>query len=126
MRNAPMIEVAPNSATTDRRERWKWFLVVGGILVALGIAGVGAATLLELTSLLVFGPMLLVSSLFQFLTSFLNEGGKESVLHLAAAGLEVVLGFVIMAYPPQTIAGLMAVVAVFLMAGGLVRLLRAL
>src|SRR5438105_4809498 len=66
MRNAPMIEVAPKPATTDRRERWKWFLVVGMILVALGIAGVGVATLLELTSLLVFGPMLLVSSLFQF------------------------------------------------------------
>lgn len=120
-----MIETAAKPTESGRGDKWKWFLAVGGVLIALGIAGFGVATLLELTSLAVFGPMLLASSLFQFLTAMLTEKGKEGWLHLVAAGVEAILGFVIMAFPPQTLFGLMALVAFFLMAAGLVRLARA-
>src|ERR1700720_1776386 len=99
---------------TRNRSRWKWFLALGALLVVLGIAGVTVASLLELTSLLVFGPMLLASSAIQLLTSFMAEKGAESLRHFAAAALEAVLGFVIMAYPPQSLGGLIALVAIFL------------
>jgi uncharacterized membrane protein HdeD (DUF308 family) len=45
---------------------WKWLLIIGICLLVLGIAGLGVATFLELTSLLVFGSMLLVSAVLVF------------------------------------------------------------
>jgi uncharacterized membrane protein HdeD (DUF308 family) len=106
--------------------RWKWFLALGVVLLLLGLAGTGAATLLEITSLLVFGPLLLASSLIQLLTAFFAEKDKDRLLHFTAAGLEAVLGFFIMAHPLQSEVRLIALIAIFLIVGGLVRLARAL
>jgi uncharacterized membrane protein HdeD (DUF308 family) len=120
-----MTELVTASRATEHRARWKWFLILGVVLVGLGIAGVGAATLLELTSLLVFGPLLLVSSIVQVLTAFFAEERKERLLHFAAAGLEAVFGFVIMANPLQRVVDLITLIAIFLLMGGLIRLARA-
>lgn len=106
--------------------RWKWFLALGIGLLLLGLTGAGASTLLELTSLLVFGPLLLASSLIQFLTAFFAGKGKENVLHMIAAGLEAVLGFFIMANPLQNVVSVIALIAIFLIVVGIVRLARSL
>src|SRR5690349_17884405 len=108
-----MTEPALSSQASQRRSRWKWFLALGAVLLVLGIGGMTVATLLELTSLLVFGPFLLASSIIQFLTAFFAEAWNERLPHLVAAGLEMVLGFLIMANPPQTIIGLIALIAIF-------------
>ena len=121
-----MIEPATLLQVTDHRARWKWFIALGVILLVLGIAGISVATLLQFTSLLVFGPMLLASSIIQLLTAFFAEKRKECLLHLAAAGLEAVFGFYIMANPPESIVGLITLVAIFLIVIGLARLTRSL
>ena len=92
----------------------------------LGFAGAGATTFLELTSLFVFGPLLLASSLLQVVIAFFEEKGKERLLHFSAAGLEAVLGFFIMAHPLHKAVSLIALIAIFLIVGGLIRLARAL
>jgi uncharacterized membrane protein HdeD (DUF308 family) len=121
-----MIEPATSSQGTEHRARWKWFLALGALLLVLGIAGVSVATLLELTSVLVFGPLLLASSLFQLLTAFFAEQRKEKLPHFVAAGLEAALGFFIMANPPERVVSLIALIAVFLIVIGLARLARSL
>jgi uncharacterized membrane protein HdeD (DUF308 family) len=121
-----MTTVTTVTQGSGRTARWKWFLALGLLLLLLGLAGAGATTLLELTSLLVFGPLLLCSSLIQFLTAFFAERGKERFLHLAAAGLEAVLGFFIMAHPLERVIGLVELIAIFLIVLGLVRLVRSL
>jgi uncharacterized membrane protein HdeD (DUF308 family) len=121
-----MRDLATSPQATEHRARWKWFLALGLLLLLLGLAGAGASTLLEITSLLVFGPLLLCSSLIQLLTGFFAEKGKERLLHLAAAGLEAVLGFFIMAHPLQRVIGLVEVIAIFLIVLGLARLARSL
>jgi uncharacterized membrane protein HdeD (DUF308 family) len=121
-----MSQPATVSQAAAPRARWKWFLALGAVLVVLGIAGIGVASMLELTSLLVFGPLLLVSSIIQLLTAFFAEDRKESLLRFAAAGLEAVLGFFIMANPPERIGGLITVIAVFFIVIGLARAARSL
>src|SRR5205814_622959 len=106
------------------RRRWRWFLALGAFLLVLGAAGISVASLLELTSVLVFGPMLLVSGILQLLTVLSAEKGKEALLHFVAAGLEAVLGFFIMAHPLQGGVSLVVLVALFLVISGLVRLAR--
>jgi uncharacterized membrane protein HdeD (DUF308 family) len=121
-----MIEPATSSQVTKHRARWMWFLALGAILLVLGIAGISVATLLQLTSLLVFGPLLLASSILQLLTALFAEKRKEAILHFVAAGLEAVLGFFLMANPPESIVGLITLIAIFLIVIGLARLARSL
>lgn len=121
-----MTELATSSQVTEHRDRWKWFLAAGALLLALGLAGITVATLLQLTSVLVFGPMLLASSLIQLLTAFFAEKGKERLLHFGAGGLEAVFGFLLMAYPPERLVGVIALVAIMFLVIGLVRLARSL
>jgi len=115
-----------NVGHASEHHRWKWFLVLGVLLVVLGLAGITVSGLLELSSVLVFGPMLLAISLVQLLTGFFAGKGKERLLHYAAAGTEALLGFFIMANPLHRIVGLVGLVAIFLAISGLVRLARAL
>jgi len=106
------------------RAAWKWSLALGGCLLALGLAGITISTLMELTSVLVFGPLLLVSSLIQLLIAFFAVPGKETRLHFTAAGLEALLGFYLMMNPLHRLVGVVIVVGLFLVVGGLVRLAR--
>jgi uncharacterized membrane protein HdeD (DUF308 family) len=121
-----MTELTTLSQGTEHHARWKWFLALGVVLMGLGAAGIGRATLLEVTSLLVFGPMLLASSIVQLLTAIFAEKGKDRLLHYAAAGLEMILGFFIMVHPLQGVVSLIAWSAIVLMAIGLARLARSL
>lgn len=121
-----MAELTTTPLGKEHAVHWKWFLVLGVGLLLLGLTGAGATTLLELSSLLVFGPLLLASSLIQLVTAFFAGKGKENVLHMIAAGLEAVLGFFIMANPPQNMNSLIAVIAIFMIFAGLVRLARSL
>jgi uncharacterized membrane protein HdeD (DUF308 family) len=119
-----MTELTPTLPGSEHSARWKWFLALGAALLGLGAIGVSFATLMQLTSFLVFGPLLLASSLFQGLTAFGAEKGKDRLLHYAAAVLEMLLGFFILAQPVSGMGSLIAWIAIFLIAGGLVRLAR--
>ncbi|HEV3238419.1 MAG TPA: DUF308 domain-containing protein [Gemmataceae bacterium] len=113
---------ASSNYRSERRSRWKWLLILGIVLIILGISGITIASILELTSVLVFGPLLLVSSLMQFLTAFFTEKGRERLFHFAAAILEMVIGFLIMVNPPEKLGQLIVLVAVFLIIIGVMRL----
>ena len=121
-----MTELTASAQVTGHRGRWKWFLALGVVLLVLGISGISATTFLQLTTQLVFGPLLLISSLMQLMIALFQEKGrgKEALLHFAAAGLEAVFGFFIMAHPVQNVVSLIALVAIFLVLDGLLRLCR--
>src|SRR5436309_1472760 len=101
-----MTEAITSPRAPQHPGRWKWFLALGGVLLVLGMTGVSVATLLQITSLLVFGPLLLASSIVQLLTFFFEQERKEGLLHFAAAGLEGALGFLVMVNPPERVADL--------------------
>jgi uncharacterized membrane protein HdeD (DUF308 family) len=121
-----MTGLATSAQGVGHRGRWKWFLALGGVLVVLGIAGASVASVLDLTSVLVFGPFLLASSLAQFVTAFLAEQRKERLLHIAAAAVELIVGFLIMAHPPERVVQVIGVIVAFLIVSGLLRLARSL
>jgi uncharacterized membrane protein HdeD (DUF308 family) len=112
--------------TTHHNNVWKWLLALAAVLLVLGIAGVSVATFMELTSVLLFGPMLLISATMQALVALFERDRKESVLHFAASGLEAALGFWIMANPLEKVVDLVVVLAIFFLVSGLIRLGRSL
>ncbi len=117
-----MTELITASHVTAHRAGWKWLLVLGVLLLVLGVAGVSVATLLELTSVLVFGPLLLASGIIQLLNALGGETRKDRFLHLIAAGLDAVLGFFIIMNPLERVVSLIVLIAIFLIVGGLLRL----
>jgi uncharacterized membrane protein HdeD (DUF308 family) len=121
-----MSGLATSEQGVGHRGRWKWFLALGGVLVVLGVAGASVASMLELTSVLIFGPLLLASSLVQFLTAFMAEQRKERLVHFAAAGVEMIAGFLLMAHPPERGVQVIGVIVAFLLVSGLLRLARSL
>ncbi len=121
---------APQSSRPPSPSRWKWFLALGVVLLLLGATGISLATFLatflDLSFLLVFGPMLLASGLAQGMFGFIAVTGKESLLHLAAGGVEGILGLWLMAAPLDTGFSLVALIATVLIVSGLIRLARSL
>jgi uncharacterized membrane protein HdeD (DUF308 family) len=115
-----------NSPRSDTRTRRNWFLALGVLLLILGAAAAGATTLLELTSMLVFGPILLAAAVVQIVVAFLAESRKEATLHLAASGIEALFGFCVMAQPLQAAVSLAVLAAVFLLLNAAARLVRSL
>jgi uncharacterized membrane protein HdeD (DUF308 family) len=97
-------------------------------LLILGILGaaVGVAHLLDFTSTLILGPLVLTSSMVQMLVATFAEVRKERVLHFVAAGIEFLLGFAIMIHPPERVIGLAALVGIIFLFIGLARLARSL
>jgi uncharacterized membrane protein HdeD (DUF308 family) len=113
---------SPQLMPAEYSGRWKWFLALGMVLLAFAL--VGATAVLDAMSVLVFVPMLLVSSIMQLLTTIVTEKGKETFLHNISAAVELVLGFIIMARPHQST--FLAVLTAFcLVVMGLTRLGRA-
>jgi len=117
---------SPQPSSRSAATRWKWLLALGVLLLLLGITGMGLATFLNLSSVLVFGPLLLASGIMQGMIGFVAVTGKESLHHLAAGCVEGILGLLLMAYPLDTGVSLVALIAVFLIVSGLIRLSRSL
>jgi uncharacterized membrane protein HdeD (DUF308 family) len=110
----------------DPHTRRKRFLALGVLLLILGAAAAGATTLLELTSMLVFGPIRLAAAVIQIVVAFLAETRKEAILHLAASGIEALFGFCVMAQPLQAAVSLAVLAAAFLLLSAAARLIRSL
>src|SRR5262245_728270 len=117
-----MSQVVGASRGADHRSRRKWFLVLGVCLLLLGAAGAGAASLLEVTFGLVFAPLMITSGILQIVVAFLAEKGREVVLHLVAAAIEMTFGFFVMADPLRVGVSVTALVAIFLVMAAIARL----
>jgi uncharacterized membrane protein HdeD (DUF308 family) len=115
---------SPPSSRPPAAARWKWLVALGLVLLLLGAAGVSLALVLDLASLLVFGPLLLASGITQGLVGFIAVKGRESLLHLLAGGIEGIFGLWLMTAPLDTAGSLVALIAIVLIIGGLIRLAR--
>jgi uncharacterized membrane protein HdeD (DUF308 family) len=121
-----MTALTTPSPGTEHHARWKWFLALGVLLLVLGGTGIGIASVVEITTVLIFGPLLLASSLVQLVLAFFVETGRDRLFRYVAAGAEMILGFVIIAHPLPDVINLITVIAVGLITIGLVQLARAL
>jgi uncharacterized membrane protein HdeD (DUF308 family) len=109
----------------EHEDNWRWLLTLGVGLILLGVIEIGSVVLLELLAVLVLGPLLLASGILQILLVFFSRR-REAPLHLTAAALDIVTGFLVLTHPRNTIDDLILVLAAFLMVGGVSRILSSL
>jgi len=103
-------------------KRWKWIVGLGAVMAVLGAVAIGASVFVTLATMIFIGSLMLVGGILQMVHAIGMRGWSGFFLDLVAALLYMVVGFMIVAHPGATAAGLTLLIAVFLIMGGLFRI----
>jgi uncharacterized membrane protein HdeD (DUF308 family) len=104
------------------RKNWWLMLLFGIVLVLLGSFAIVASQIATLTTVIVFGWVLLIGSVFQMVEAFTTRRLGGFVLSILVSILYFVLGLFTIRHPGAAAAGLTLVVAAALMIGGALRI----
>lgn len=106
--------------------RWKWFFVVGLAFTVFGVIALGNLIATTLITTVIIGTLLLVAGMVQVFGAFAQGGSTGSkILGLLLGILYVLVGFDILANPIGGAITITLVLSIFLVVGGLVRLITA-
>lgn len=111
--------------TGDLRKRWRSILWFGVSLVVLGGIATGAAPFLTLASMVLIGCLLMFVGILQGLQAFAYRRWGGFFVDLLAGLLYLVLGFMIVANPGASAEALTLLIALFLIFGGIFRIVIA-
>jgi uncharacterized membrane protein HdeD (DUF308 family) len=106
--------------------KWRWFIVLGVVLIIAGILALGDVVAFTLISVIFIGAMMLVGGIFQIIHAFMTKGWSEFFLNLLMGILYVIGGFLIMQEPLQGALILTLFLTATLLVGGIMRIVVAL
>jgi len=101
---------------------WLWFVVLGVVITVLGVIAVGATFLATITTVLLFGILLLMGGVVQIVNAFLGRTWKAFFLHALIGVLHVIVGALMIEHPLRAAEGLTIMLAVAFLFGGVARL----
>jgi uncharacterized membrane protein HdeD (DUF308 family) len=110
----------------ELRKNWGWFLVLGIALLVLGTIALGASVAMTIVSVLLFGWLLIVGGVLEAVHAFWRRKWSGFFIDLLTGILYVVVGFMLVANPAASAVALTLIIALFLMFGGIFRILVAL
>lgn len=110
------------------RDRWMWFLLLGIAMVVLGSIAIGWACLATMTiaATWLFGFLLLAGGIGEIIHGFSVGRWSGTLLHMFIGVLYIVVGFMIIEDPGDGAILLTKIISIFLMVGGLFRMVAAL
>jgi uncharacterized membrane protein HdeD (DUF308 family) len=108
------------------REIWPFLLGMGVALMILGAAAIGSSFIATLATVIVFGILLLLGALFQVVTAFWGRSWRGFFLHLLTGVLYLLVGVFMIDQPAEAAMGLTLLVAIGLLAGGILRIILSL
>jgi uncharacterized membrane protein HdeD (DUF308 family) len=103
------------------RHRWLWFFVLGVALVLVGSFAIAAGFLTTLTTVLVFGILLLVGGAVEAASAVLAGSRKGVFTHLAVGVIHLVVGALMVEHPLRAAEALTLLLAAAFLVGGLIR-----
>ena len=124
--NNPGTEHYDVIVTAEVREHHRWFLALGTLLAVLGIAAIVFPFAATLTVEVLIGSILVVSGAAGILHAFRAARWKGFMFALLGALLSLAIGLVLLLRPLVGILSLTLLIAAFLFAGGVFRVLLAL
>jgi len=104
---------------------WLWFIVLGIIIMAVGTAAIAYSFLATLTTVLLFGYLLLAGGIVQIVNAFLGRGWRAFFLHIVVGLLQIVVGGFMIERPLLLAEFLTLLLAVSLIVGGGMRIVFA-
>jgi uncharacterized membrane protein HdeD (DUF308 family) len=108
------------------RDQWWCFLAMGIALVVLGTICIASPFIATVTSVVVFGFMLLAAGITQIVSSFWSGKWSGMLLHLLVGILYAVVGFMIIDAPVENTLLLTKLIAIFLIVTGIFDIVGAL
>jgi uncharacterized membrane protein HdeD (DUF308 family) len=104
------------------RRNWGWYVALGALLIVLGVVALGFPLVTTLATVVIFGWLLVFGGLAEAVTAFQMRDWGGVLLHLLGGALEVVVGFLVLKAPVEAAAFLTLLFAVYLLVGGVFRL----
>lgn len=108
------------------RRNWGWILALGVTLIVLGVLALGVPFVVSLTSVMFFGWLLIVGGAMQTAHGFWRRAWSGFFLDLLAGVLYLVVGFMFIDSPLESLATLTLIIAAALMFVGIMRIVVAL
>lgn len=105
--------------------RWGWLLLLGIVQVICGALALSIPVAASLAAAIFAGALLLVSGIFQLIHAFSIRPWRGAALPIAGGALYAVAGALLLAFPVSGALTLTIVVAVLLIADGVVRIVLA-
>ncbi len=102
---------------------WGWFLALGIALVILGMTAISAQFVATLTSVTLFGSLLLAGGVVQLVNAFVARGWRAFFVALLVGVLHIVVGGMMIERPGRAAEVLTLMLAVAFLAGGSFRIL---
>jgi uncharacterized membrane protein HdeD (DUF308 family) len=108
------------------RRLWFCFVSLGIVLMVVGAMAISAALITTLTSVVVFGILLLSGGVVQLINAFLARTWKGIFIHLFGGLLYFVIGGLMVEHPVDAAEGLTLMLAAAFLLGGAARVIYAL
>lgn len=124
--SASAAAIVGSELETLRKNRF-WILVLGIALVALGTAAISWACLATITiaATWLFGVVLLAGGIAEIVHA-VTARGSSTLVHLLIGVLYSVVGFIVISDPGDSALVLTRIISIFLIVGGLFRIVSAL
>jgi uncharacterized membrane protein HdeD (DUF308 family) len=106
--------------------KWGWWLGIGLVLILTGLILLSAPLTATVISLFVLGFFLIIAGIAEVITAFLEKDSNYFWLHLLIAAFTIVIGFLMLYNPGSTLLAITLLIAAFLLASGLFRIIGAL
>ena len=108
------------------RENRLWFLALGIALVIFGTIAIGSAFVATVAMTWLFGFLLLAAGITEIVSSFWAGRWSGMLVHLLMGMLYTIVGFMILDHPQNSAIQLTLIIAIFLIVGGIFRIVMAL
>jgi uncharacterized membrane protein HdeD (DUF308 family) len=121
-----MNEVLIVQVTPEMIHHWGWFLAFGIVLLLLGIAAIVRSVTATVASMYFFGWLLVLASIFQFVSAFMVGNWAGFFLHLLIAILFAITGILMLTRPLISAEAVTLVMSMFFLIAGLYQLIASL
>lgn len=115
---------APVDPDTVRRGR-SWFIGIGIAFVALGILAILLPFAAALLTTIAIGWLLVASGIFEGYHAIQNQGWAGARWALVSAAVELITGFLLIAFPVTGKLALTLILAAYFVAEGVLKIIRA-
>jgi uncharacterized membrane protein HdeD (DUF308 family) len=107
---------------------WLFLVIMGIALIVIGCLAIASSyvSFTTLAAVLMFGILLIVGAGFQFVTAIWGRCWKGFVLHVLAGVFYLIAGMFMIDNPVAAALALTMVIAIFLLVGGIVRIIMSL
>jgi uncharacterized membrane protein HdeD (DUF308 family) len=119
------INVVVVQVTPEMIRNWGWFLAFGVVLLLLGVAAVVRSVRATVVSMVFFGWLLVFAGLIEFVDAFMVGQWAGFFLHMLAAILFGITGFLMVARPVISAEAVTFLMSLFFLLAGLYQLIAA-